>query len=102
MTIYSLDVLLFLFETSLLFHVQFYLLLPTCIQVSQEVGQVVCYSHLFQNFPQFIVLHTVKSFGIVNKAEIDVFLEILANAIVVNLLQYMYSKLTAMHLKGTQ
>ena len=45
----------------------------TCIQVSQEAGQVVCYSHLFQNFPQFIVIHAVKAFGIVNKAEIDVF-----------------------------
>ena len=41
----------------------------TCIQVSQEAGQVVWYSHLFQNFPQFIVIHTVKDFGIVNKAE---------------------------------
>ena len=49
----------------------------TCIQVSQEAGQVVWYSHLFQNFPQFIVIHTVKDFGIVNKAEIDVFLELL-------------------------
>ena len=39
-------------------------------------GQVVWYSHLFQNFPQFIVIHTVKGFGIVNKAEIDVFLEV--------------------------
>ena len=48
----------------------------TCIQVSQEVGQVVWYSHLFQNLPQFIVIHTVKSFGVVNKAEIDVFLEL--------------------------
>ena len=48
----------------------------TCIQVSQEVGQVVWYSHLFQNFPQFIVIHTIKGFGIVNKAEIDVFLEL--------------------------
>ena len=47
----------------------------TCIQVSQEAGQVVWYSHLFQNFPQFILIHTVKGFGIVNKAEIDVFLE---------------------------
>ena len=44
--------------------------------VSQETGQVVWYSHLFQNFPQFIVIHTVKGFGIVNKAEIDVFLEL--------------------------
>ena len=48
----------------------------TCIQVSQEAGQVVWYSHLFQNFPQFIVIHTVKGFGIVNKAEIDIFLEL--------------------------
>ena len=37
---------------------------------------MVWYSHLFQNFPQFIVTHTVKGFGIVNKAEIDVFLEL--------------------------
>ena len=36
----------------------------TCIQVSKEAGQVVWYSHLFQNFPQFIVIHTVKGFGI--------------------------------------
>ena len=48
----------------------------TCIQVSQEADQVVCYSHFFQNFPQFIVIHTVKGFVIVNKAEIDVFLEL--------------------------
>ena len=47
----------------------------TCIQISQEAGQVVWYSHLFQSFPQFIV-HTVKGLGIVNKAEIDVFLEL--------------------------
>ena len=42
----------------------------TYIQVSQEAGKVVWDSHLFQNFPQFIVIHTVKGFGIVNKAEI--------------------------------
>ena len=48
----------------------------TCIQTSQEAGQVVWYSHLLKNFPQFIVIHTVKGFGIVNKAEIDVFLEL--------------------------
>ena len=77
MTVYSLDVLLFLFGTSLLFHVQFQLLLPELhIQVSQEAGRVVLYSHLFQNFPQFIVIHTVKGFGILNKEEIDVFLEL--------------------------
>ena len=39
---------------------------------------MVWYSHLFQNFPQFIVIHTVKGFGIVNKAEVDVFLDSLA------------------------
>ena len=46
------------------------------MQISQEAGQVVWYSHLFQNFLQFLVIHTVKGFGIVNKAEIDVFLEL--------------------------
>ena len=48
----------------------------TCIQISQEADQVFWYFHLFQNFPQFIVIHTVKGFGIVNKAEIDAFLEL--------------------------
>ena len=48
----------------------------TCIQISQEAGQVVWYSHVFQNFPQFVVIHIVKGFGIVNKAEVDVFLEL--------------------------
>ena len=48
----------------------------TCIQISQEAGQVVWYSHLLKNFPQFVVIHTLKGFGIVNKAEIDVFLEL--------------------------
>ena len=47
----------------------------TCIQISQEACQVVQYSHLFKNFPQFVVIHTVKGFGVVNKAE--VFLELL-------------------------
>ena len=48
----------------------------TCTQISQETGQVVWYSHLFKNFPQFVVVHTVKGFGVVNKAEVDVFLEL--------------------------
>src|SRR5574337_161275 len=48
----------------------------TGIQISQEADQVVWYSLLFQNFPQFLMIHTVKGFGIVNKAEIDVFLEL--------------------------
>ena len=48
----------------------------TCMQVSQETVQMVWDSHLFQNFPQFIMIHTVEGFGLVNKAEIDVFLEL--------------------------
>ena len=48
----------------------------TCIQISQEAGQVVWHSHLLKNFPQFVLIHTVKGFGIVNKAEVDVFLEL--------------------------
>jgi len=79
-TIYSLDILLSQFGTSLLFHVQFYLLLPDfccfLIQISQEAGQVVWYSHLLKSFPPFVVIHTVKDFGKVNKARIDIFLEL--------------------------
>ena len=48
----------------------------TCIQISQEADQVVWHSHFFKNCPQFVVIHTVKGFGIVNKAEIDVFSEL--------------------------
>ena len=76
MTIYSLDVLLSWFGTSLLFHVQSNCCFLTCIQISHEAGQVVWYSYLLKNFPQLMVIHTVKGFGIVNKAEIDVFLEL--------------------------
>ena len=48
----------------------------TCIQISQEAGQVIWYSHLLKNFPYFAVIHTVKGFGVVNKAEVYVFLEL--------------------------
>ena len=48
----------------------------TCIQIPQKTGQVVWYSHLFKGFPQFVVIHTVKGFGVFNKAEADVFLEL--------------------------
>ena len=48
----------------------------TCIRISQEAGKAVLYSHLFKNFPQFVVTHRVKGFGVVNKAEVDVFLEL--------------------------
>ena len=50
--------------------------LLTCIQISHEVGKVVCYSHIFKNFPQFVVIHTVKGFSVVNKAKVDIFLEL--------------------------
>ena len=75
MTIYSLDLLLSQFGTSLFFHVWFCHFL-ICIQISQEAGQVVWYSRLLKNFPQFVVIHTVKGFGVVNKAEVDVFLKL--------------------------
>ena len=48
----------------------------TCIQICQEAGQVVWYSHLFKNFSQFVVIHIVKVFTVVNEAEVDVFLEL--------------------------
>ena len=48
----------------------------TYIQFSQEAGNVVWYSRHFKNFPQFVVIHTVKGFGVVNKAEVDAFLEL--------------------------
>ena len=68
MIIYSLDVLLFLFGTSRCSKSSSNCCFLACIQISQEAGQVVWYSYLFQNFQQFIVIHTVSGFGIVNKA----------------------------------
>ena len=50
--------------------------LLTWILISQEAGQMVWYSHLLQNFPQFVVIHTIRGFSIVNKAEADIFLEL--------------------------
>ena len=76
MTIYRLDILLFLFGTVCCSISSSNCCFLTCIQISQEAGKVVWYSHLFQNFPQFLVIRTVKGFGIVNKAETDVFLKL--------------------------
>ena len=76
MTIYSLDILLSYLESVCCSMSSSNCCVLTCKWFSQEAGQVVWYSHLFQNFPQFIVIHTEKAFGIVNKAEIDVFLEL--------------------------
>ena len=73
---YSFDVLLSQLQPVHCYVSLFNCCFLTCIQVSQEAGKVVWYSHLFQNFPQFIVIHTVKSISIVNRAEIDVFLEL--------------------------
>ena len=73
MTICSLDILLSQFWTSLLFHVGSNYCFFTCIQISQEAGKVVWYSHLLKNFPQFVLIHTVKGFSIVNETEVDIF-----------------------------
>ena len=72
MTIYSLHVLLSRFVTSRCSMSGFLI----CIQISQEAGKVIWYSHLLKNFPQFVVIYIVKGFGVVNKAEINVFLEL--------------------------
>ena len=78
MTIYSLDVLLSQFGTSLLFTSRSNCSYLTYIQISQEAGEVIWYSHLLNNFPQFVVIHIVKEFGVVNKAEVNVFWNSLA------------------------
>ena len=52
------------------------LLLDLHTQVSQEAGKIVWYSYLLKNFPQFVVIHTVKGFGVVNETKVDVFLEL--------------------------
>ena len=75
MTIYSLDVLFSQFGAVCCSMSSSNCCFLTCIQISQEASKMVWYSHLFQNFPQFIVIHTVKGFGIVNTAEIDGVLE---------------------------
>ena len=71
---YSLDVLLSQFGTSSLFMSGSTCCFLICIHISQEAGKVVWYFHLLKNLPQFIIIHTVKGFCIVNKAGIDVFL----------------------------
>ena len=72
--IYSLDICLSLFVVCCSMSTSNCCFL-TCIQISQEADKVVWYSHLLKNFSQFVVIHTAKGFGVVNKAEIDVFLE---------------------------
>ena len=74
MTIYSLDILLPHCGTIRCSMSRSSSCFLTCIQISQEADQVVWYFHLLKNFPQFVVIHTVKGFGVVKKAELDVFL----------------------------
>ena len=77
MTIYRLGLLLSQFGSSPLFHAQFELLLPD-LHTDFSGGRSGClwYSHHFKNFPQYMVIQRVKGFGRVNKAEVDVFLEL--------------------------
>ena len=75
MTIYSLDIFLSQFGTSRCYISRSSCCFLTCIQVSKEAGQVIWYSHFFQNFPQFVVIHTVNVISIFNEAEVDIFLE---------------------------
>ena len=72
MTIYSLDVLLFQFEPVRGSMSGSDCCFLTCIQISQEASDIP----ISNNFPQFVVIHTVKGFGMFNKAEVDVFLEL--------------------------
>ena len=58
----------------------------TYVQVSQETSNMVWYSHLFKNFPQFVVIHLVKAFSIVNEAEVDVFRNSLASSVIQQML----------------
>ena len=58
----------------------------THIQISQEAVQVVWYSHLFENFPQFVVIHAVKGFCVVNEIEVDVFWNYLAFSVIQQML----------------
>ena len=85
MTIYSLDVLFSYSEPVCCSMSSSKCCFLTWIQIFQEAGQVVWYYALFQNFPQFIVIHIVKGFGIVNKAETDFFW----NSVAFSMIQWM-------------
>ena len=76
MTIYSLDVLLSNFEPVHCYTSGSNCCFLTFIQISHEAGKVDWYFHLLKNFPQSVVIYTVKGFGLVNKAEVGVFLEL--------------------------
>ena len=82
MTIYSLDVLLSQFSTSLLFMSSSNCCFLTCIQVSQEAGKIVWYSYLLKNFLQFVAIDTVKGLIIVSEAKVEVFWNSLAFSLI--------------------
>ena len=75
MAIYSLDVLLPNLEPVCCSMSSYNCCFLTWIQISQEAGKVVWYSHLFKNFPLFVVIHTVKGFSIVSETEVDISLK---------------------------
>ena len=85
MTIYSLDILLPNFEVVCCSMSSSNSCFLTCMQVSQEAGRVVWYSHLLKNFPQFVLCHTVKGYGIVNEAEVGAF----RNSLAFSMIQWM-------------
>ena len=58
----------------------------TCIQASQETGKVIWHSHLFKNFPQFVVINTIEGFSIVNEAKLDFFFNSLAFSMIQQML----------------
>ena len=68
----------------------------TYIQVSQEAGIVVWYSHIFKNFPQFVVIHTVKGFSIVSETEVMFFW----NSLAFSMIQWMFDLLVPLPFKG--
>ena len=77
MAIYNLDVPFPYLESVYCFMSSSNCCILTCIQISQKVGKVVLYSYHLKNFPQFLVIHTVKEFSIVNESEVEFFLEFL-------------------------
>ena len=86
MTVYSLDVLLSQFGTGPFSMSSSNCCFLTWMQVLWQAGKLVWYSHLFQNFPQFVVIHVVKDFSLVNETEVDVLLNSLAFSMMLHML----------------
>ena len=86
MTICSIDILLFAILNQFIVPCPVLPVASCPVHISQETGKVVWYFHLFKNFPEFVVIHTVKGFGIVSKAEVDVFWNSLAFSVIHHML----------------